>query len=144
MNKYQIAVRFFEQALTPVYLNSFTKKFCKRYDDKLNDLRELVEKVTPKKVEHYDEEQGYFECPSCRMLITPLEDGIKSHKYCLNCGQALEGSLLDYKKVKGISVSHEGRVGNCPNCNALVAEFEDNEKCEKCGQKLDWSTENDE
>lgn len=59
-------------------------------------------------------------------------------------GQALEGSLLDYKKVKGISVSHEGRVGNCPNCNALVAEFEDKEKCEKCGQKLDWSTENDE
>ncbi len=139
MNKYQKAIMAVLRIFRSFpYLNLFVP------DDSFKDLRELVEKATPKKVEHYDEEQGYFECPSCRTLIIPLEYGIKLHKYCLNCGQALDGSLLDYKKVKGISVSHEGRVGNCPNCNALVAEFEDNEKCEKCGQKLDWSTENDE
>ena len=42
------------------------------------------------------------------------------------------------KKVKGISISHEGRVGNCPNCNYFVTEFEDKDECKKCRQKLVW------
>lgn len=42
------------------------------------------------------------------------------------------------KKVVAISLTHEGRVGNCPNCNNFVAENYD-KNCQKCRWELDWS-----
>ena len=44
------------------------------------------------------------------------------------------------KKVKGISLTHEGRVGNCPACGRLVRHQEQTVYC-SCEQKLDWSEE---
>lgn len=41
------------------------------------------------------------------------------------------------KKPLGISLTHEGKVGNCPYCHKFVREV-DMTICE-CGQKLDWS-----
>lgn len=41
------------------------------------------------------------------------------------------------KKVKGISLTHESRVGNCPNCNQFVVEKYD-KRCPKCRFELDW------
>ena len=38
-----------------------------------------------------------------------------------------------------ISLTHEGRVGNCPCCNKLVAIHVDNRFCKVCGQKLNWT-----
>ena len=42
------------------------------------------------------------------------------------------------KKVKGISLTHESRVGNCPYCHQFVMEKYD-KSCPKCGTNLDWS-----
>lgn len=41
------------------------------------------------------------------------------------------------KPPKGISVTHEGRVGNCPFCNRFIREKEHKVICD-CGQKLQW------
>ena len=56
--------------------------------------------------------------------------------------EALEKQVA--KKPKGISVSHEGRLGNCPNpeCNKLVWErVVHNNGCPECLQRLDWRKE---
>lgn len=45
------------------------------------------------------------------------------------------------KKPLGLSLTHDGRVGNCPFCKKLVRERSKN-ICE-CGQKLDWSGKDD-
>lgn len=44
--------------------------------------------------------------------------------------------------VKGISLTHEGRVGNCPACNKFVTESENKKYCD-CGQKLNWNKGDD-
>lgn len=46
------------------------------------------------------------------------------------------------KKVLSISVTHEGRVGNCPNCKKFVAENSDKPNICACGQKLNWGNNN--
>lgn len=48
------------------------------------------------------------------------------------------------KKVKGISWTHEGKIGNCPNCNELVwknnvKKYDDKPNICACGQKIKWS-----
>ena len=42
------------------------------------------------------------------------------------------------KKVRGISLTHEGRVGNCPSCGSFIRNQEQTLYCD-CGQHLDWS-----
>lgn len=37
----------------------------------------------------------------------------------------------------GISLTHEGRVGNCPNCKVLLSEPINTAVC-ICGQKITW------
>jgi len=46
----------------------------------------------------------------------------------------------DSKKVKGISVTHEGYVGNCPLCGKFIRYKENTHFCnhKNCGQKLNW------
>ena len=44
------------------------------------------------------------------------------------------------KKVKGISLTHEGHVGNCPTCGKFIRYCEQKTYC-VCGQKLDWGNE---
>ena len=39
------------------------------------------------------------------------------------------------KKPKGVSITHHGRVGNCPLCGSFM--IEQIKVCD-CGQKLDW------
>lgn len=50
--------------------------------------------------------------------------------------------LIDKEKPKrplGMSNTHEGRVGNCPNCKKLVGENDPKPEICICGQRLDWS-----
>ena len=54
----------------------------------VEECREAVEKQKPKKPTDYDEDLGYFKCPSCGCCI--MADEFSDHKYCLNCGQKLE------------------------------------------------------
>ena len=48
-----------------------------------------LEKQIPKKVKNIDENHSYFVCENCGTAIyyTAMP---KSHRYCLNCGQALD------------------------------------------------------
>lgn len=43
----------------------------------------------PKKPVDIDEDLGIFRCPSCNEMIYTT-DKFTSHKYCLNCGQAID------------------------------------------------------
>ena len=54
----------------------------------VEECREAVEKQKPKKPTDYDEDLGYFKCPSCGCSI--MADEFSDHKYCLNCGQAIQ------------------------------------------------------
>ena len=53
----------------------------------VKECREAVEKQKAKKPIDYDEDLGYFKCPSCGCCI--MADEFSDHKYCLNCGQAI-------------------------------------------------------
>jgi predicted RNA-binding Zn-ribbon protein involved in translation (DUF1610 family) len=59
----------------------------------LNESFELaikaLEKQIPKKPLLYDCDYSYFECGNCGEAIF-YTDEAKTHKYCLNCGQALD------------------------------------------------------
>ena len=55
----------------------------------VEEFRGAVEKQNPKKVIDRDLDFGYYTCPSCGTTISFMEDGYKSHKFCLNCGQAI-------------------------------------------------------
>ena len=47
------------------------------------------------------------------------------------------------KKVKGLSQTYEGYVGNCPHCGKFITRRESKLVCvyENCLQRLDWSEE---
>ena len=55
----------------------------------VKECREAVEKQKPKKPKELDTEYGYFICGNCGGAIACTDD-FKSHKYCLNCGQAIQ------------------------------------------------------
>ena len=55
----------------------------------VEECREAVEKQKPKKPKELDTEYGYFICGNCGGAIACTDD-FKSHKYCLNCGQAIQ------------------------------------------------------
>ena len=50
-----------------------------------------LEKQIQKKPEYIDEDLRYFDCPVCKESILASDD-FESHKYCLNCGQAIDWS----------------------------------------------------
>ena len=54
---------------------------------------------------------------------------------------ALIQELVDKTVIrapKGISVTYEGRVGNCPYCGKFIREEQNKHICD-CGQRIDWS-----
>lgn len=63
---------------------------CMEYEKigTVEECRKAVEKQKPKKSIDYNEDLGYFKCPSCGCSI--MADEFSDHKYCLNCGQKLE------------------------------------------------------
>ena len=54
----------------------------------VEECREAVEKQKAKKPKELDTEYEYFICGNCGGAIACTDD-FKSHKYCLNCGQAI-------------------------------------------------------
>ena len=51
----------------------------------------VLKKQIPKKPKVIFDEYSYFECGNCGEAIY-CSDELKTHKYCLNCGQALDWS----------------------------------------------------
>lgn len=47
------------------------------------------------------------------------------------------------KLVKGLSITHECLVGNCPYCGKLVLKASDKPNICSCGQKLKWNKEDE-
>lgn len=60
----------------------------------VEECREAVEKQKPKKTKELDIEYGYFICGNCGGAIAYTDD-FTSHKYCLNCGQAIQWENLE-------------------------------------------------
>ena len=56
----------------------------------VEECRKAVEKLSLKIVSDLDYDLEYYTCPSCGTTISFMEDGYKSHKCCLNCGQAIQ------------------------------------------------------
>lgn len=54
----------------------------------IEECREARKKQIPKKTKELDIEYGYFICGNCGGAIAYTDD-FTSHKYCLNCGQAI-------------------------------------------------------
>ena len=54
----------------------------------VEECREAVEKQKAKKPEVIDQDFDYYKCPVCGEYIWAT-DNINDHKYCLNCGQAI-------------------------------------------------------
>lgn len=67
---------------------------CMEYEQigSIGECKMAVEKQIPKKPKEIDEEYGYFICGNCGGAIG-FTDDFKSHKYCLNCGQAIDENL---------------------------------------------------
>lgn len=55
----------------------------------VEECQEAADKQKPKKLKELDAEYGYFICGNCGGAIACTDD-FKSHKYCLNCGQAID------------------------------------------------------
>ena len=55
----------------------------------VEECRKAVEKQRAKKPKELDTEYGDFICGNCGGAIAYTDD-FKSHKYCLNCGQAIQ------------------------------------------------------
>ena len=55
----------------------------------VEECRKAVEKQKAKKPEAIDQDFDYYKCPVCGEYIWAT-DNINDHKYCLNCGQAIQ------------------------------------------------------
>ena len=64
---------------------------CAEYESigTVEECREAVEKQRPKKPRNIEYDYSYFVCPNCGEGIYVFED-FENHKFCLNCGQAIQ------------------------------------------------------
>lgn len=78
------------------WLQGFAKKYC---GGTVEECREAVEKQKPKKTSDIEYDYSYFVCPNCGEWICVTDD-FESHKYCLNCGQAILWENLEEEQEK--------------------------------------------
>ncbi len=106
-NKYQQALNFFTRLPYRVPLKFANDEFCKKYDKNFALIKELVDKVTPKKPiqircepeEKWDKEEVFYNCPNCGEPL-PYDfdyDYQIKNKCCLECQQVLDWSDSDEK-----------------------------------------------
>lgn len=55
----------------------------------VEEFRKAMKKTKPMKPETLDNDFDYYKCPVCGEYIWAT-DTINDHKYCLNCGQAID------------------------------------------------------
>ena len=82
--------------------------------------------------------------------IDELGQQFKNAEDCLVNGTTIELAIHALekqipKKVRGISATHEGSVGNCPVCGKFIRYYENKYYCnfEECGQAIDWGNEDE-
>lgn len=92
MNKYQEALKFFKKVANRIPLKFANDKFCEQYDESLILIKELVDKVTPKKpinkaTYNYDDVPFTALCPNCKENLGYESKGV--YNYCPKCGQRI-------------------------------------------------------
>lgn len=71
------------------------------------------------------------DCTECGKEHMQLVEWLKEYENLKELNMA--------KKPNGLSINMESmRLGNCPNCNKLLADKFDEHHCE-CGQRIDWT-----
>ena len=55
-------------------------------------IHKALEKQIPKKPDEVYDEYDYFVCPCCKESIYSSTGDVTDHKFCLECGQALDWS----------------------------------------------------
>lgn len=65
----------------------------------VEECREAVEKQKAKKPEVIDRDFDYYKCPVCGEYIWAT-DNINDHKYCLNCGQAIQWDAENLEEME--------------------------------------------
>lgn len=93
-----------------------------KYQECLDYLKEHAYEIVEK---YYDDSDSYY-------VFQPMDNVDEIAKPL----QELVDKATS-KKPLGISLTHEGKVGNCPHCNKFVREIDTN-ICD-CGQRLEWS-----
>ncbi len=88
MNKYQEALDFVKETLNAREPNVMNHLCANRRLD--HELKELVERATPKKP--YDK-GDYYICPNCS------NDRCVCGKFCPKCGQAIDWSVEDDTEI---------------------------------------------
>lgn len=89
MNKYEKALKEIHK---DAYPNACECWSAEHYFDNYKILQELVERATPMKPYlWYENNNKLFDCPKCKTTIEYIND-FTEHKFCLNCGQALDWS----------------------------------------------------
>lgn len=83
---------------------------------------------------------GKYTGDSCFGCIVKVEDcDIKSMVYKKRWTTTRE--TISKVKVNGVSITHEGSVGNCPSCKRFIRRIENEYFCLYCGQNIDWRSE---
>lgn len=97
------------------------------------DIKNVIEEVK-QTIEILEELKEREDC-GC-----DLEMQVESEKIKL---EALEKQIpkkvikTEYRNIKG------NYLTSCPNCRSQLFDFEKTKYCGECGQKLDWSVENE-
>lgn len=88
MNKENALIKTSEEAIETIKSNMPTSGY-QMLRESLSMAIEALEKQIPKKPREIEKEYSYFVCDNCGAVIY-CSDDFESHKYCLNCGQAIQ------------------------------------------------------
>lgn len=130
MNKYQKSLEQIKNIVLDEQADGYyqPKTVAHYYNQDVNTLQKLVDKFTPKLVKYEDIGYDYYGggdnvyaciCPSCGLGIIEFDDSMIP-----NCRSD------DPKEMFHSCMIHHGNMGL-------------NSFCNRCGQALDWSNENE-
>lgn len=109
-------------------------------EDHFNEDGECAEDyLNNVKREHIDELDKMLETAILEWAIK--YDYQPKHFFVKNIESVEMGDLF---KVKGISLTHEGRVGNCPHCGKFITQRHDEVQCNFCSKPIFWKQRGDE
>lgn len=112
------------------------ERLSKSYLNNLTLLREYQAIGTVEELQEAKIQYDNINSAAQSITLGGVSDFETAKESVISTIKALKGKDIS-KKVVAISLTHEGRVGNCPNCNTFVLERKD-KNCPKCRRELDW------
>lgn len=86
-NKYKIALEIAQPCFVSMLKELDGREMCDTEAISFLNLRELVERATPKKLVATRHTRR---CPSCNRQMSDINNAHPNMKFCPNCGQALD------------------------------------------------------